>query len=112
MPATAFLSPFDVDRIRIRLILDDPRIVELLSEVNRLVSQQWICEVKEIARKRIWRAPIIVKKYTVYIDCHGEWQIFNFPGGYSVSAETILAFLMGYRNGLTESGGAREWMPV
>lgn len=119
MPCTTYYDAaavrFHRDRVK------DADVNELLDEIVALSGREWF--VREVdghePRRFQWlRGPKVVPRYAVMVDVRKgvEWQIINFaperPGGWPinhyVSRATLLAFLMGYRNGLAETRRAAE----
>lgn len=105
MPCVTYISEYEEWKMK-EAIKEHKLVAELLAEVNALTTQEWLCEPhKAVVQVRLFRAPIEEWRFTLYIDCHGEWQVFNFKDGFSGTENTVLAFLMGYRNGLAEAAG-------
>jgi hypothetical protein len=112
MVAVTFLDDHEVRTGR--SLPDDPECNALLQEFREATGEDWIIRVRRFpVRQTLWarlsrRPPEIFAMYTLYADCHGEWQIINLvtPKGGSVfhgssqSREDIMNFMMGYLNGI------------
>lgn len=105
MPCVTFIGEYEQWRMKSE-ISEHRHIKELLDDVNRLQPQEWLCgRQKTVVAMPLFRKAKEEWRFSLYIDCHGEWQVFNFAEGMSVPENTILAFLLGYRNGLSEAKG-------
>lgn len=114
MPAVTYLSDHVVKQGR--TVPNDKDCDELLQELRQATSEDWIIEViKRPLWKRRWhrlgyRQDGERTYYTLYADCHGEWQIINVvtPQGGSVfcgaSREDVMNFILGYLAGLYQAG--------
>lgn len=82
---------------------------ELLQEMNAKSGRTWLIQVKRWFAPRGWfRHAEEIKYYTLYLDCHGEYQVMNLvgPNGGSVfhfnrhSREAVMNYMLGYLGGL------------
>ena len=116
MPALTFLSD-DVVRAG-RSVKDDKECDEILQDLRRLTGEDWIVRVREIPQ-HTWplgfsKPPI--RDYTLYADCHGEWQIINMagPDGGTVfslhpdSRNACMNFMLGMICGIQNERRAKE----
>src|SRR4051794_27867537 len=106
MPCVTYYSDSEVRHHQERL--NDKDIQELLDEVKSRTGETWFVRKDDYQVKRgLLRKPRIVTLYEILADCHGEWQIINFPpdeqGGWSinhdVSRAKIITYLLGYLGG-------------
>lgn len=112
MPAVTYLSDSEVRQFA--TVPDDKDCNELLQELRRATGENWIVGTYSVRRGRTptdWalRRPAKVSRhYTLYADCHGEWQVINLvtPCGGSVfhgseqSREDVMNYMLGVLNGL------------
>lgn len=108
MPAVTYLRDDEVASGR--SIPDDKEADELLQQLRNLTGEDWIVMILPIwIRDRWWKRPRQTKRYTLYADCHGEWQIMNlvtpdggslFHGGAERSREDVMNFMLGMIAGI------------
>jgi len=111
MPVTTYLSDQDVRSWQ--LVPEDKDCDELLQDLRRQTGKNWLISVHnhpkwKLAWHRLWpvKTEEIFKAYTLYADCHGEWQIINLvtPSGGSVFGascrEDVMNFMLGYLAGI------------
>lgn len=108
MAALTFLSD-DVVRAG-RSVKDDKECDQILQDLRNLTGEDWIVRVRELPTTRRWLqpAPHPVRDYTLYADCHGEWQIINMvgPNGGTVfsqhpdSRNAVMNFMLGMTCGI------------
>lgn len=115
MPAFTYLSDSEV-RAWARVV-DDKDCDELLQDLRRASGENWIIGVQRLetfrkAWHRLWHVVSGEHRhYTLYADCHGEWQVINLvtPSGGSVfhgsgqSREDVMNFMLGYLGGLNRA---------
>lgn len=115
MPALTFLSD-DVVRAG-RSVKDDKECDQILQDLRRLTGEDWIVRVRELPTTRRWLRPAPpVRDYTLYADCHGEWQIINMagPDGGTVfslhpdSRNACMNFMLGMICGIQNERRAKE----
>lgn len=89
---------------------DDKDINELLQELRKTTGENWLIGRHQVAVrhgqfwKRLFRKPAPLTSWTLYADCHGEWQVMSLvtPHGSSIfhlwehSREAIMNFMLGY----------------
>lgn len=112
MPAVTYLSDHEVARFS--SVADDAECNELLQEFRQATGENWLIEVNRGTMRRsllqhlLHRPERIVALYTLYADCHGEWQVMNLitpQGGsnfhtWEHSREAVMNYMMGYIGGL------------
>jgi len=115
VPAVTYLS--DAKAREWATVPDDKDCDELLQQLNRVSGRKWVIgrHTVELAHAGLFKrmfckppAPHI--EWTLYLDCHGEWQVMNLvtPDGGSNfhpstgSREAIMNYMLGY------IGGARR----
>lgn len=118
MPAFTWLSDWQVREWQ--SVPDDKDYDELFQEFRKATGENWLTRVHEhIARRSFWQwlrrqEPRRVRSYTLYADCHGEWQVINLvgPSGGSVfhysehTREMAMNYMMGTINGLRQTSKA------
>ena len=104
MPAVTFLS--DSEAKRFETVEGDKDCNELLQEMNAKTDRRWLIEVRSFFASRGWfRHAEEIKTYTLYLDCHGEYQVMNLvtPNGgsnFSYSTrEAVMNYMIGYLGG-------------
>lgn len=107
MPAFTYLSNAQVDRYSI--VLGDEECNDILQQLRRATGENWLVRVDVIDRPRRWfrKAPPI-RCYTLYADCHGEWQVINLvvADGGSIfvasehSRDAVMNYMLGYIAGV------------
>ena len=103
MPAVTYLSDHEVREWSI--VKDDKDCNELLQELRSLTGENWIIGTQERWPRKRWfrKQAAPVRFYTLYADCHGEWQVINLvtPNGGSIfhgssqSREDVMNFMLG-----------------
>jgi hypothetical protein len=120
MGAFVYLSDSEVRRWQ--TVPDDKDCNDILQELRSLSGENWLVGVRQYRLRSTWwewlrRAPQRWHKvYTLYADCHGEWQVINLvtPAGGSVfhgsgqSREDVMNFMLGCLTGY--NGERRAWM--
>lgn len=120
MPAVTYLSDSEVKAGR--AVKDDKDCNDLLQEFRQATGEDWIIEVRTYQKARTaWQAIrrklyTEMKVYTLYADCHGEWQVMNLvtPKGGSIfylsdqSREDAMNYMLGYLGGLHHAGRATK----
>jgi hypothetical protein len=114
MPAVTYLSDWEVRNWQ--AVANDKDCDELLQELRKATGENWLISVNERpafkrAWHRLWNVQTrTIKFYTLYADCHGEWQIISLvtPYGSSIfhswgerDRECIMNYMLGYLGGLT-----------
>lgn len=107
MPAVTYLSDEEVKRGA--TVEGDKDVNEWLGLLNELSGRRWVILTRDLPlKKRHWFAKRrFVRNYTLYLDCHGEWQIMNLMigGGAtnfhygSDSRNAVINYMMGYVGG-------------
>lgn len=106
MPAVTFLS--DSETKRYERVEDDKDCDELLQEMNAVTGRRWLIQVRKWFEPRgMFRHAEERKDYTLYLDCHGEYQVMSLvhPGGSSIfygwhhSREAVMNYMLGYLGG-------------
>lgn len=103
MPAVTYLSDREVREWS--SVKGDAECDDLLQELRKTTGENWIIGTHErLPRKRWFRkqGPPL-RFYTLYADCHGEWQVINLvtPDGGSIfhgskqSREDVMNFMLG-----------------
>jgi hypothetical protein len=112
MPAMTFLSDWEVRAWA--SVPDDKDCNELLQSLRKATGENWLIGVTTRQKfRKAWHRMWFVengdhKFYTLYADCHGEWQVINLvtPNGGSVfhgsaqSREDVMNFILGYLGGI------------
>lgn len=116
MPAVTFLDDWEVRKWD-NGVPGDEDLNELLFELRKLTGRQWIVMTRDLPIiKRSWHRlgyykAGTFKHYTLYLDCHGEWQVMNLcterDGGSNFflshsSREHVMNYMLGHIAG-TES---------
>lgn len=103
MPVCTYLS--DSEAKRFEQIEGDKDCDELLQEMNAKTGRRWLIQVQQRFVSRGWfRHAEERKYYTLYLDCHGEYQVISLvtPHGSSVffqwvhGREAIMNYMLGY----------------
>lgn len=109
MPAVTYLSDWEA-REWVR-VPGDKDCDELLQEMNAKTGRRWLIQVRRFFISRGWfRHAEEIKSYTLYLDCHGEYQVMNLvgPNGGSIfhfnrnSREAVMNYMLGYLGGCPE----------
>lgn len=113
MPAFTYLSDSEVRQWS--RVEGDKDCDELLQELRRLSGENWIIgrQTIPVCHASLWKMifckpPEPYVSWTLYADCHGEWQVINLvtpEGGSNFHAsaqgrEDIMNFMLGYIAGL------------
>lgn len=106
MPAVTYLS--DSRASAMERVEGDKDCDELLQEMNAKTGRRWLIEVWTQYVSRGWfRHAEERKHYTLYLDCHGEYQVMSLvtPAGSSIfnhsrqSRENVMNYMLGYLGG-------------
>lgn len=111
MPAFTYLSSHEIEKWA--SIPDDKECNDLLQELRAKTGENWLIG-RYTTRTRhpsLWKRlfcqpPAPHVEWTLYADCHGEWQVMNLvgPNGGSVfhgcTREMIMNYMLGYIGGL------------
>ncbi len=89
----------------------DKKLRELLYELRQLSGEAWELEEFEVSKRRLFRKPVIEKRYSLYFPvCGGiEWQIINHVGNsdwsinHGVSKAQVGSLMVGYRMGFSDA---------
>jgi hypothetical protein len=107
MAAVTFLS--DSEARSYETVEGDKDCNELLQELNHASGRRWLIERRTFYRSRgLFRHAEEIKTYTLYLDCHGEYQVMNLvtPNGGSVfsygNREAVMNYMLGHLAGLQE----------
>lgn len=109
MPCVTYLSDNEAERFR--FVVGDEECNELLSKLNKLSGRTWLIEVRNFQASRGWfRRAAEVRTYTLYLDCHGEYQIINLVSdrGGSVFSYSTRADVMNFMLGYISAGETKE----
>ena len=120
MPGFTYLSDSEVRAWR--TVPGDKDCNDLLQEFRQATGEDWVIGVREYdTYKRKWhrlgrKVTGKAKFYTLYADCHGEWQVINLvtPEGGSVfhgskqSREDVMNFMLGYLAGIYHTGPVNQ----
>lgn len=107
MPALTYLSDQEVREWA--AVPDDKDCNEILQELRSLTGENWVIGRHQVKFARRWfRRPLPITVYTLYADCHGEWQVMNLvtPEGGSnfygsaQSREDVMNYMLGYIGGI------------
>lgn len=112
MPALVCLSQDRVERGR--TVPGDKECDDLLQELRQVTGEDWIVLTYTQRHPRGFfdavrgRPPISFLIYSLYADCHGEWQVINCftREGVSIfnlgaeSRETVMNYMLGYVAGI------------
>ncbi len=120
MPCTTWLTEQEARDWAV--VADDKECDELLQQLRKVSGRNWV-----IGRAKmesyvgllglLFRQRLKVRTFwTLYLDCHGEWQIMNLmtPKGGSLfhlsnqSREDVMNYMVGYIGGSTASTDKRE----
>lgn len=116
MAGFVYLSDSEVSEWR--TVPGDKDCNDLLQEFRQKTGENWLIGVREYSIRQGWWERLrrvsaqTHKSYTLYADCHGEWQVINLvtPRGGSVfngsaqSREDVMNFMLGCITGLHYSG--------
>ena len=103
MPCTTFLSDHQIKQWS--HVENDKDCDELLKELNEVSGRLWLVGVQEWFLPRgLFRHAEKRIDYTLYLDCHGEWQVMNMvtPEGGSLfhhtvgSREHVMNYMLGF----------------
>lgn len=106
MPAVTYLSDSEVERFL--HVENDKDCDELLQEMNAKTGRRWLIQVRRWFVPRGWfRHAEERVHYTLYLDCHGEYQVMSLvtPTGSSIfhgsrqSREDVMNYMLGYLGG-------------
>lgn len=105
MPICTYLSSADRKAC---LRSGDKDIDELLDEVRQKTGEEWLIEKVETTKRRWFRKPETVVRYTLYVDVfdHIEYQVINFCRDWDWSINTVVPkscivnYLHGYLGGI------------
>lgn len=110
MPAVTYLHDWEVAEGR--QVLEDPECNELLQEFRNVTCRDWIIRVHVITEKRFMRKDRQHRLYTLYNDCHGEWQVMNMvtpPGAtteyyecWHQSRQAVMNYMLGFMAGIDD----------
>lgn len=113
MPSVTYLSPEQVRRYS--SVPDDKECDELLQEMRHTTNEEWLIEVRTVSQRPspmdrfLRRVRPSIRVYTLYVDCHGEWQIINcvMPGGRGsvftggpATREAVMNYMLGHIAGV------------
>lgn len=106
MPCCTYLSAYEAKKFE--AVDGDKDCDELLQEMNAKTGRRWLIQVQRNFVSRGWfRHAKERKDYTLYLDCHGEYQVMSLvtPAGSSVfyrwanSREAVMNYMLGYLGG-------------
>lgn len=107
MPAVTYLS--DSEARSFLTVEGDKDCDELLQEMNKRTDRLWLIQVQRWFESRgLFRHAVERKRYTLYLDCHGEYQVMSLvaPDGSSIfhhnpnSREAVMNYMLGYLGGI------------
>lgn len=113
MPAVIYLS--DSEARRFLRVESDKDCDELLQQMNTVTGRTWLIQVQRWFEPRgLFRHAVERKNYTLYLDCHGEYQVMSLvaPGGSSIfhasqnSRESVMNYMLGYLGGMERPANA------
>lgn len=108
MPAVTYLSDHQVKNSQ--AVIGDKEFNDLFQEFRNITGENWLIDHYEhpVYRRAwlgLWHSIAgYVKVFTLYADCHGEWQVMNLvtpEGGSNFnvwrhSREAIMNYMLGY----------------
>lgn len=112
MPAVTFLSDHEVREWA--NVPDDKEADELLQQLRDVSGRNWVIgrhkvrvQHPSLIKRLFCKPPAPLTVWTLYLDCHGEWQIMSLatPKGSSIfhyspeSRECVLNYMLGYVSG-------------
>lgn len=122
MPATTYLDDASVRRGR--SVPEDPECDDLLQELRRVSGEDWLVLVRTHPGKKTRMDRLLRQEaqpevhYSLYADCHGEWQDINFvrpenseSRGPAGSREGVMNYMLGYTAGLHRARYVRSLEP-
>jgi hypothetical protein len=115
MPAVTYLSESEARKFE--RVEGDKDCDELLQEMNAKTGRRWLIQVSRWFVSRGWFRHAEERiAYTLYLDCHSEYQIMSLvtPTGSSIfhrshqSREDVMNYMLGYFGGCPLSPAQRE----
>lgn len=111
MPAVTHLSSWEEKEYS--RVEGDKDCDDLLQEMCRVTGRRWLIQVRRwFVSQGLLRHAREAKSYTLYLECHGEYQVISLvhPGGSSVfhgsgeSREHAMNYMLGYLSGQPREG--------
>lgn len=86
MPGFYYLNDYQVQEYSNP---DDPECCTLLHELNEASGRIWLVKIERFTqRKGLFR--VEVEHYTLFLDCHGEYQVINLVPQRGTNTETSI----------------------
>lgn len=94
----------------------DKELLKILERLKEETGRHWELEESVRVTKKFLHKPVNLKVYSLYLDCHGEWQVINFcpakEGGYSINTTVDRAaignYITGYLGGIWDMKARNE----